>query len=133
MLVIRPESVSFGGSEWVGVERVAIESLSLDMGEAWGGAGPELVFADSVVRKTTARVVQALVGEDFGAPALGERGTLRVEVSRGSDAGRRRIEMLGVVQSVSYSVEADRSRREVRLVGLSADGTAPAVVVDGGS
>jgi len=117
----------------VGVGRAAMESGGRGMGAAWGGGGPELVFADSVVRKTTARVVQALVGEDFGAPALGERGTLRVEVSRGSDAGRRLIEMLGVVQSVSYSVEADRSRREVRLVGLSADGTAPAVVVDGGS
>jgi len=133
VLVTRPDRVTFGGVVWDSVERVAVERFSLDMAEAWGGGGPELAFADSVARKTTARVVQSLAGDDLGAPELGAMGTLRVEVSKGSDAGARVIEMSCVVQSVSYSIDGDRSRREVRLVAISAGGAASPIVVDGGS
>lgn len=131
MLVTRPDAVTFGGGVWDGVERVAIERFSLDMAESWGTGGPHMVFADSVRRKTAVRVVQALSGDDLGGPELGAIGTLRVTLSRGSDAGARELSCVCVVQSVSYGVGGDRAWREVRLLATSATGASAPITVTG--
>ena len=131
MLVTRPDSVTFGGAVWEGVERIAIERFSLDMAESWGSGGPHMAFADSVRRKTTVRVVQALGRDDLDDPDLGVIGTLRVTLSRGSDAGAREVSCACVVQSVSYSVGGDRVWREVRLVATSATGAMSPITVTG--
>ena len=132
MLVIRPSVVKFGAAVWGDVLRVAIESPSVEMAEAWDDEGPHLMFADSARGKTGVRVFQEIVGDDLSSPDLGSEGTFRVEVDRGNDADGRVIFMTAVVQSVSYSFSGSRSTREVRLVAVSDDGGDEPVSVIGG-
>ncbi|GEM_PF-1793568 len=132
MVVLRPSSVEFDGQRFGDVERVTIDSFSLDMAESWGEEGPELMFADSVRRKTTATVVQSVSRTELEVPELGSMGELVVEVTPGSDALARRIEVDVVVQSVGYAVLGDRTRREIRFVGVSLDGESSPIRVIGG-
>lgn len=132
MVVLRPSSVEFDGQRFGDVERVTIDSFSLDMAESWGEEGPELMFADSVRRKTTATVVQSVSRTELEVPELGLMGELVVDVTPGSDALTRRLEVDVVVQSVGYVVRGDRTRREIRFVGVSLDGESSPIRVIGG-
>ncbi len=132
MVVLRPSSVAFDGQRFGDVERVTIESFSLDMAESWDEEGPNLVFADSVRRKTTATIVQSVAHTDLDSPGLGSLGELVVELTPGSDALARTITLDGVVQSVGYTVQGDRTRREIRLVAVSGAGDDAPVRVSGG-
>ena len=131
MLVMRPGTVRFGGEVWRGVERVSIDSSTLDGAETWGNRGAHPVFADSVRRRSVVRVVQEIGGDDLGAPGLGALGELTVVCSRGSDAQGREIVVRAVVQSVSYSFGSGGARREVRLVAVSTNGSSDPVSVVG--
>ena len=132
MLVMRPAKVTFGSSEWDGVVRVAIESSSEEMATAWDDEGPNLMFADSVRRKSSATVYREIQGDDLASPELGKKSTLVVDVDRGNDADGRRISMSCVVQSVSYSFSGGRSTRIIRLVAVSGAGDDDPVNVSGG-
>ena len=132
MLVMRPAKVTFGSSEWDGVVRVAIESSSEEMATAWDDERPNLMFADSVRRKSSATVYREIQGDDLASPELGKKSTLVVDVDRGNDADGRRISMSCVVQSVSYSFSGGRSTRIIRLVAVSGAGDDDPVNVSGG-
>ncbi len=132
MLVIRPRVVKFGGGEWDGVVRVAIESSSVEMVEDWDGEGPNLMFADSTRRRTGVSIFQEIDGDDLLSPDPGSESVLVVEVDRGNDADAKVISMTAVVQSVSYSFSGGRSTRLVRLVAVSSQGNVDPVSVIGG-
>lgn len=129
MVVLRPSSVAFDGVRFGDVEQVTFDSFSLDMAETWGEDGPELMFADSVRRKTTATVAQSVSRTELEVPELGSMGELVVELTPGSDALARTVTMDVVVQSVKYTVDMERTRREIRFVGVSDDGETPPVRV----
>ena len=132
MLVIRPGVVKFGGIEWDGVVRVAIESSSAEMVEQWDDEGPNLMFADSTRRKTSVSVFQEVEGDDLFLPDPGTESVLVVEVDRGNDADAKVISMKTVVQGVSYSFSGSRSTRLIRLVAVSTQGNIDPVSVIGG-
>jgi len=132
MLVVRPKGVKFGGDEWGGVSRIAIDSSSVEMAEEWDEEGPNLMFADSTRRKTGVRVYQEIEGDDLESPDPGDKAAFRVDVDRGNDADSHVILMSVVVQSVSYSFSGSRSTREIRLVAVSSRGDVEPVSVIGG-
>ena len=132
MLVIRPGRVEFGTAVWESVERVAIESSSVQMIEDYDEEGPNLMFADSTRRRTGVRVFQGIEGDDLGVPDPGSEAVMRVEVDRGNDADARVITMKAVVTGVSYSFSGGRSVREIRLVAVSSHGGSDPVQVSGG-
>ncbi len=132
MLVLRPKGVRFGGTEWVGVSRVAIDSSSVEMAEEWDEEGPNLMYVDSTRRKTSVRVYQDIDGDDLASPDPGEEASIRIDVDRGNDADSRVILMSVVVQSVSYSFSGSRATREIRLVAVSSRGDVEPVSVIGG-
>lgn len=132
MLVFRPASVKFGNDVWDDVLRVAIESSSVEMAEEWDDEGPNLMYADSVRRRTGVRVIQDLDGDDLLDPEIGDEATLRVEVDRGNDSDARVVSCKAMVQSVSYSFSGSRSSREIRLVAVSTRGDVEPVGVIGG-
>ena len=132
MLVIRPGRVEFGSSVWESVERVAIESSSVQMIEDYDEEGPNLVFADSTRRRTGVRVFQGIEGDDLGAPDPGSEAVMRIEVDRGNDADQKVITMKVVVTGVSYSFSGARATREIKLVAVSVHGDSDPVQVNGG-
>jgi len=132
MLVLRPKGVRFGGTEWVGVSRVAIDSSSVEMAEEWDDEGPNLMYADSTRRKAGVRVFQDIDGDDLVSPDPGDEASFRIEVDRGNDADSRVISMTAVVQAVSYSFSGSRAMREIRLVVVSSRGDVDPVSVIGG-
>lgn len=132
MLVFRPAKVVFGSNQWDDVLRVAIESSSVEMAEEWDDEGPNLMYSDSVRRRTGVRVIQDLDGDDLLDPKIGDEATLRVEVDRGNDSDARVVSCTAMVQSVSYSFSGSRSSREIRLVAVSTRGDVEPVSVIGG-
>lgn len=122
MVVLRPDRVRFGSDEWEGVQRVSFDRSGTRTIEEWGDEGPQLVFADVSRVRVKARVVQAFRATDLESPIPGAMEELRIEVSGGSDAGRKVVKTDAVVQSVAYSVGGSRSERTITLVCVSAAG-----------
>ncbi len=130
MVVIRPGLVRFGDEDWEGVERITIDRFGVREIEEWGSVGQHVVFADVSRVRVKIRVVQEFEADDLVTPALGAMDTLEFDVSSGSDAGRARVEVDAVVESVSYAVGGSVTQRTISLVGVSVDGVGDPVRVD---
>lgn len=132
MLFLHPRVVSFGGSDWAGVESVAIERSAARSFVEFGEQGPHAVLADVPEQRVEVRVVQELLGEDMDVPRPGEIGTLGFETApNSSGAGRKRVSMTAVVMGVKYQVSRKGgSARTVDLIAVSADGAADPVLVE---
>jgi hypothetical protein len=129
MVVLRPDRVRFGNAEWEGVRRVSFDRFATRAIEEWGDDGPQLVFADVSRVRVKARIVQEFETTDLESPMPGAMEELRIELSSGSDVGRKVLEAQAVVQSVSYAAGGSRSERTITLVCVSSAGDADPVSV----
>jgi hypothetical protein len=122
MVVLRPERVRFGNTEWDGVVRISIDRQSTRLIEEWGDEGAYAVFADVARIRVKMRIVQEFSAEDLDAPIPGDMEELRIYVSAGTDAGEKLVVADAVVESVSYSSSGSRSERVLHLICVSDDG-----------
>lgn len=130
MVVLRPSQVRFGDDDWDGVVRISIDRFGMREIQEWGAVGAHLMFADVSRVRVKIRVVQEFEADDLQTPMPGEFAELEFDVSAGSDAGRKRVDIDAVVESVSYPVGGSRNERVISLVGVSSDGVVDPVRVD---
>jgi len=141
MLIVRPGAVSFGGSVLEGVASVAIERTASRELEEWQDSGRYCVLADVPEERVRLKLVQEVDGHLLDGLKPGDEGTLVIEAARhGSDSGRVRVTVTGVVMDVRYAVPSRVSRpvggvsggasRSVEVLAVSADGVTDPVVVE---
>lgn len=123
MIVLRPDEVRFGSSVWGGVTRVTIDRLSARTIDEWGEEGPGPLFVDVDRQRVVIRVTQEIEGDDFEDPSPGdmEQFTL-VAGASGSDAMRRRVRAMAVVESVLSKVSEFGATRTVTMIAVSEAG-----------
>ncbi len=125
MLVLRPELVELDGAAWSGVESIVVErSASREVIE-FGDEGPHAAFVDVPRRKAIVRVTRS-GGEGLADELqLGEARSLAfVAALGGTDRGRVRATVTGVVTRVSYESTPGGVKQVVTLTGVSPDGGA---------
>lgn len=129
MMILRPDRVTFAGTEWSGVERLAIERAASRVVRGWSEDGPHAVFVDVVEQTVRVRVTLAADRTMLTSPKPGDLGQLRVELSGGGDEGRRLVRIEAVVESVTHDIAGARAVRTVTLTAVSDDGDDDPVVV----
>ncbi|MGP1273640.1 MAG: hypothetical protein ACTS22_09940 [Phycisphaerales bacterium] len=125
MLVLRPETVSFGGSAWSGVDAVTIERSAARTVDEFGDLGRFMAYADVPEQRVTVQVM-GVADRGWSQPVSpGDAGDLVFESSRGrTDGGRSRVTVSCVVVRVKEDWRVGGASRTVTLVGVSADGGA---------
>ena len=125
MLVLRPELVELDGKSWPGVESIAVErSASREVVE-YGDEGPYAAFVDVPQRKAIVRVTRSADVSLADELELGEeRALVFVSAFGGTDRGRVRVTVAGVVTRVTYESKSDGVKQVVTLTGGSPNGGA---------
>lgn len=125
MLVLRPELVELDAAAWSGVESIAVERSAGREVVEFGDDGPYAAFVDVPRQKVAVRVTRSAdegLGDEL---SLGESRTLAFVASLGgTDRGRVRATVLGVVTRVAYESKPSGVKQVVTLAGLSPDGGA---------
>lgn len=129
MIILRPDRVSFAGSDWNGVERLAIDRVGSRMVRGWSEDGPHAVFVDVPEQTVRVRVTLAADRTMLTSPRPGDLGQLRVELSGGGDEGRRLVRIDAVVESVTHDIAGARAVRTITLTAVSDDGDDDPVLV----
>ena len=125
MLVLRPETVTFEGDAWSGVDAVTIERSAARESVAFGDLGAFAAFADVPEQRVTVQLTG--VAERAWADPVrpGDSGELVFEASLGrTDSGRSRVRVSCVVTRVKQDWRVGGAVRTVTLVGVSPDGGA---------
>ncbi len=133
MLILRPNLVSFAGSEWPNIERLAIDRVGTKVVREWSDEGPYPTLVDVPEHLVRVRITQSFDTTNLSSPKPGDLGLLRVELARGGDEGRRLIRIDCVVESVTHDLSARPSAttRTITCTAQSATGgTDPVLITD---
>lgn len=131
MLVLGPESVSFAGEAWGGVESIAIERTARREVVEVGDGGAEVVLADVAERRVNVKVTRRIDRSELESARPGDAGELVFRAGFGrTDAGWREVSLDAVVTRVTYEVGREGARGVVTLVAVSPDGVTDPVRVE---
>lgn len=132
MLALSPESVTFDGQVWEGVESIAIDRVAMREVVEVGDLGPEVVFADVPERRVNVKVTRRIERSELGGVRLGDEGELVFRAGFGrTDAGWSRVSVPCVVTRVGHDFDGRGVKRMVTMVAVSPDGSSDPVVVEG--
>lgn len=131
MLVVGPESVSFGGEAWAGVESISIDRTSVREVVEVGDLGPHAVFVDVPERRVSVRVARRIERSELESVVPGDAGELVFRAGFGrTDAGWREVSLDAVVVRVTHEFDRNAVKRVVVMVAVSADGASDPVRVE---
>ncbi|MEM7623519.1 MAG: hypothetical protein AAF235_10005, partial [Planctomycetota bacterium] len=128
-----PELVELDGNAWPGVDSVAVERSAAREVVEYGDEGPYAAFVDVPRRKVVVRVTRSADEGLADELELGEeRSVAFVAAIGGTDRGRVRATVAGVVTRVAYESKPGGVNQVVTLTGVSPDGGAgdPVAVVE---
>lgn len=132
MLVLAPESVAFEGEAWSGVESIAVDRVASKQVAEVGDLGPHVVFADVPEQRVDVKVTRRIERSELETVRPGDEGTLTFRAGFGrTDAGWSLVTIGVVVTRVAHVFDRSGVKRVVTMVGVSLDGSADPVVVEG--
>ncbi|MCC5824020.1 MAG: hypothetical protein LAT64_13120 [Phycisphaerales bacterium] len=133
MIILRPNTVSFAGTDWPRVERLAIDRVAAKTVREWSEHGPYPTLVDVPEHLVRVRIVQAFDQTEMTSPRPGDLGQLRVELTRGGDEGRRLVRIDAVVESVTHDIGPKQALRTITLTAQSSAGSADPVLITNAS
>ena len=129
MIILRPNTVTFAGTPWPRVERLAIDRVATKTVREWSEGGPYPTLVDVPEHLVRVRVVQAFDQTELASPRPGDLAQLRVELSRGGDEGRRLVRIECAVESVTHDIAPKHALRTITLTAQSAAGADDPVLI----
>ncbi len=129
MIILRPNLVTFAGTDWHAVERLAIDRVATKVVREWSEQGPYPTLVDVPEHLVRVRVVQNFDQTELTSPRPGDLGQLRAELARGGDEGRRVVRIDAVVESITHEIGPKQALRTITLIAQSSSGTTDPVQI----
>lgn len=132
MLILNPDQVTFGGEPWPEVVTVSIDRAAEKAVLEWSDEGPHAVYGDVPEERMTIRVTRLVSVSEIDTPGPGALGELEFFTSIGtSDARRRRVRALGVIERVTYQfVQKSGATQVISMLAISQAGDASPLTIE---
>jgi hypothetical protein len=124
MLLLNPQSVTFGAATWDGVTAVSIDRAATRETIEWSDSGPHIVFADCPEQRITIKVIREIARDDLSTPRPGDAAEAIFHTSPTSaTAARRRIRADCVITAVTHEISQKKGAiQTITLTAISPDG-----------
>ena len=135
MLLLNPQSVTFGAATWDGVTSVSIDRATTREAIEWSDCGPHIVFADCPEQRITIKVIREVTRDDLGSPHPGDAAEAVFHTSPTSaTAGRTRIRADCVITAVTHEISQKKGALQtITLTALSPNGATDPITIEDAS